>query len=421
MRMPEEQSAVTEEMKKRVCRQIDGMRDRLCELSDTIHDYAELGTFEFKTSELLRNELKKHDFHFSRLKIGRDMQVFKEGLRTAIKASYRGGPGGPTIAFVGELDALPEIGHGCGHNMIAVSALGAAVAVRNVIYNLSGTVEYIGAPAEERYLDNSGGKVIMLSDFSTKDAAIMMHPGTDWKILMSGSYGLPAEALEFRFRGRTTHVATKGGGINALHAALLTFDAFNALKHLVKDGEVIQAVISKEGLSDFAASVPENAAIRLHVRSHNLRTLTRLVKRVKNCAKGAAVATGAKLTMRNFAPTYVSIRANETLALSAKLNFERLGIRVKEERGEATWGGSSDFGNVSQLIPGISMPCRIAPSTVTGHTAEMAKATLTRMGHSAFITTTKAMAMTAIDIYTKRETLGQMKADQERNKKKRIR
>ena len=164
-----------EKLKKKVCEVIDANRDRIIRISDTIHDYAELGTEEYKTSKLCIEELEKEGFKVRKPKA--TLKIFEDGLRTAFIAEMEGKGPGPCFGILGELDALIEVGHGCGHNMIATSAVGAAIGLAAVMKEINGSLKIFGCPAEERYLDNSGGKAIMVDEFKACDVTMMMHPG----------------------------------------------------------------------------------------------------------------------------------------------------------------------------------------------------------------------------------------------------
>jgi len=161
-------------LKKKVCEVIDANRDRIIKISDTIHDYAELGTEEFKTSKLCKEELEKEGFKIRKPEA--TLKAFEEGLRTAFVAEMDGKGPGPCVGILGELDALIDVGHGCGHNMIMTSAVGAAIGLADVMKEINGSLKIYGCPAEERYLDNSGGKVIMIDEFKPCDVTVMMHP-----------------------------------------------------------------------------------------------------------------------------------------------------------------------------------------------------------------------------------------------------
>lgn len=161
-------------LKKKVCDVIEANRNRIIGMSDSIHDYAELGTEEYKTSKLCKEELEKEGFKIRKPKA--TLKAFEDGLRTAFIGEMEGREPGPRVGILGELDALIEVGHGCGHNMIAASAVGAGIGLAAVMKEINGSLKIFGCPAEERYLDNSGSKVIMVDEFKPCDVTIMMHP-----------------------------------------------------------------------------------------------------------------------------------------------------------------------------------------------------------------------------------------------------
>jgi metal-dependent amidase/aminoacylase/carboxypeptidase family protein len=161
-------------LKKQVCDVIDANRDRIIKISDTIFGYAELGTEEYKTSRLCKEELEKEGFRIRKPKA--TLKAFEKGLRTAFIGEMSGKGLGPCVGILGELDALIDVGHGCGHNMIAASAVGAAIGLAPALKEINGSLKIFGCPAEERYLDNSGSKAIMIDEFKPCDVTIMMHP-----------------------------------------------------------------------------------------------------------------------------------------------------------------------------------------------------------------------------------------------------
>ena len=172
--MKEDLTSSREMLKEKVCQVIEANRDRIIKISDQIYENPELGTEEYETSELSKEELKKEGYSVRKAKAS--LKIFEDGLRTAFIAEMKGKGEGPCVGILGELDALPEVGHGCGHNMIMTSAIGAAIGLASIMCEINGSVKIFGCPAEERYLDNAGGKVIMIDEFKDCDVALMMHP-----------------------------------------------------------------------------------------------------------------------------------------------------------------------------------------------------------------------------------------------------
>ncbi|MDP3058652.1 MAG: M20/M25/M40 family metallo-hydrolase, partial [bacterium] len=218
---------------------IDTIAPHLFEISDWMYHNPEIGHKEFEASKLLAEALEKHGFVIEKP---------YANMQTAFKAVYVGGEG-PTIAIMAEYDALPGIGHGCGHNIIGCSAIGAAVALKEAWPNLPGTLVVFGAPAEEGAVDNAGGKVILgeFGAFKSIDAALMVHPSVQNAL---GGSSNAREAMEIVFKGKTAHAAgAPHEGINALDAAIQTFNGMNALRQHVTPDVRIHGIISEGGLS----------------------------------------------------------------------------------------------------------------------------------------------------------------------------
>jgi amidohydrolase len=245
---------MSDSLKEKVSKEIDARRERLIEISMTIHDEPELGHQEFKASALLVSELEE---------LGFEVEKGTSGLATSFKAVRRGKGDGPTVAIIAEYDALPELGHACGHNIIATSALGAGAGLCAVMDELDGTVIVFGTPAEEGYAENAGGKVIMLDEITKADAAIMIHPGSRYGV---GATSLARESFMIYFKGRAAHAGSiPERGINALEGVLLTYQGVNALRqHLMRDIR-IHGVIKDGGAAPNI--VPETASAHFYVRA----------------------------------------------------------------------------------------------------------------------------------------------------------
>ncbi len=276
--------------KQRIWQVADQIAPKLFELSDWMYRNPEIGHQEFQSSERLANMLKEHGF---------TVQKPYAGMETAFRAEYSSGIPGPTIAILAEYDALPGIGHGCGHNIIGTGAIGAAISLKEGTPNLPGKLVVFGAPAEEGAVDNAGGKVLLVQAgaFADIDAAIMFHPGNYNQL---GSSSNARYAMEITYKGRTAHAAgAPQDGINALDAAIQTFNGFNALRQHVTPDVRIHGVITEGGVSPNI--VPDRAVIRMYVRSADSDYLMEVVEKVKNCARGAALAAGAQVEFRKTA------------------------------------------------------------------------------------------------------------------------
>ena len=376
-----------EELKAQARADIDSREQQLTNLSRKIHASPELGFKEKRAAGWLGGYLEENGFS---LKKG----IYK--LPTAFKASY--GSGRPRVAMLAEYDALPQLGHACGHNLIAASAVAAAVAARPAIDQFGGTVLVIGTPAEELY----GGK-IMLADrgaFADIDAAMMVHPGTQDTATTTT---LACASLEVEFFGREAHAAAHPeGGINALEALLLSFAAINSLRQHTKDRARIHGIITDGGQA--ANIVPGHSAGRFLVRADDEAHLEELKQKVLDCFSAGAKATGARLDYRWGDITYAPMRNNLTLARLFMANIRSLGRQMKLYDPNQQFG-STDMGNVSRLVPAIHPFIAIATPEVVVHSPEFALAAISEDGSRGLILAAKALAMTAIDLLASPETL----------------
>ena len=369
-----------EKLKAKVRDSIETQREQLIQLSLNIHDNPELGFKEEKAATWLTGYLEDSGFHIER---------GIAGLATAFRASY--GQNRPRIALLAEYDALPKIGHGCGHNIIGVSAVGAGVASKRLIDSLGGSVAVMGTPGEENY----GGKIDMVKGgaFKEVDVAMIVHPDTR---NMPTEDALACISLEVEFFGRPAHAAGEPHkGINALDAMILAFTSINALRQHIRRDARIHGIITDGG--EAPNIIPGHSAGVFSVRALDNDYLSELKNRVLNCFAGASVASGARLEYRWRDRTYAPMKSNMILAGLFKHNLESLGRDV-EDFDPRSGLGSTDMGNVSQVVPSIHPTIAIAPREVLIHTPEFAAATISEAGHSALLDAAKAMAMTVADI-----------------------
>ncbi|HHY17212.1 MAG TPA: M20 family metallopeptidase [Firmicutes bacterium] len=376
-------------LKNKVAGTVDALKDRLCSISDQMYREPEIGLQEVKSSKLLTNFLEEHGF---------DVETGLCEMPTSFRAIRKGKPGGPTVAILAEYDALPGLGHGCGHNIIGTAAAGAGAALAALMDNIQGNLVVLGSPAEEGAVDNAGGKVALVEGgvFENVDVAMMFHPSQSDVVISSSNARV---AMEITFYGKSAHAAgAPHEGINALDAAILTFNNWNALRQHVKEDVRIHGVITKGGVAPNI--IPDYAEIRMYVRAKDMDYLKEIEEKVRNCAEGAALATGAKVKFRHTARTYANMITNKTLAEVFAKNLEALGRKVSPPEPKAG-GGSTDMGNVSQVVPSVHPYIAICkPGTATGHSKEFAEATISEMGHEALLDGAKALAMTAIDVFT---------------------
>jgi len=367
-------------LKLKIKDSIESQREHLIKLSLNIHDNPELGFKEEKASTWLTSYLEDNGFYVER---------GVAGLTTAFRATY--GQGSPRIVFLAEYDALPKIGHGCGHNIIAASAVGAGVASKYIIDQLGGSVVVLGTPAEEGF----GGKIDMVKagTFKEINVAMMVHPNVLNMVTMQA---LACSPLEVEFFGQAAHAAAQPDrGINALDAMILAFTSINSLRQHIKAESRIHGIITDGG--EAPNIVPAHSAATLFIRALNNDYLDELKDKVLNCFTGASIASGARLEYHWGEKTYSPMKNNMTLAGLFKQNLESLGRHV--EAFDPRFGlGSTDMGNVSQVVPSIHPTIAIAPFKVLIHTPEFAAAAASQAGQQGIMDAAKAMAMTMVDI-----------------------
>ena len=369
--------------KEAIGNKVDDNRGALVTLSERIHGDPELGHQEYNASKLIVGELEKHGY---KVKLG------VAGMDTAFIA--RKGTGSPKIGILAEYDALPGIGHACGHNLIAGSAVGAAVGLADVIDELDATVIVYGTPAEEGVVQNAGGKVVMIEEIKEVDISIMIHAGPSW-----GSYGTTnaRESFLVEFHGKSSHAgAAPEKGVNALEGVILTFQGINALRQHINRDIRIHGIIKHGG--DSPNTIPDYASAHLYVRAPSMPMLEETYAKVKGIVKGAELATGATSKITQVANTYANKIPNKVLSDRFRENVGLEGIEYPEELTPKKSGASTDFGNVSQVMPALSAYINIGD--VILHSPGGTKMTCTPKAHDAMIIGAKALAYTAIDIIT---------------------
>ncbi len=367
-------------VKDAVVKEIESRSGELEELSRQIHDTPEVAFKEQQAAGWLSGYLEENGFSVER-------GICE--LPTAFKGKY--GRGKPIIALLAEYDALPKIGHGCGHNLIATAAMAAGVAARRAVDSLGGTVLVVGTPGEELL----GGKAIMVDRgaFDDVDAAMIVHPGGGNTVVMNT---LACQTLEVEFIGKAAHAsADPESGINALEAMIQSYNAINSLRQHIKDKARIHGIITDGG--EAANIVPAHTAARFFVRAEDDKYLEIVKERVIDCFTGASIATGAELQYRWDNVSYAAMNNNLTMAHLFQQNMQSLGREIP--LGDDTiWGGSTDVGNVSRVIPTIQPLVAITEEDILIHTPEFAREAGSKTGFKAIMIAAGAMAMTVIDL-----------------------
>ena len=388
------------ELLQNLSKKYDEIFKDLKELNEYIYKNPELGRKEFKACEAHKIILKKYGFKVT------DNYI---GIETAYLAEYSSEKDGPKIAYLAEYDALPEIGHGCGHNALGTASVGAGILLKDFVDEFGGTVYIYGTPAEETL----GAKVDMAEAgcFDNIDAAMLSHP-TGKSHERSGT-SQAMEALQFTFKGKTAHAAGDPyNGINALDGVIQFFNSVNALRQQTKESARIHGIISNGG--EAANIIPDLAVANFYVREATTKEMVKLSERVKNCAKGAALATGTELKIENYEYTFKHLVTNETLSDVYVKNLKLQGI---EDIPVSKPSGSSDCGDVSHHCPTIHSYFPISKCELTGHSIEFAKASISEEAYKGMKEAVLALAMTGKDILSDKELLKKIKDEFEKVKK----
>lgn len=306
------------------------------------------------------------------------------GVETAYLATY--GSGKPTFCFVAEYDALPGLGHGCGHNLICAAAISAGYGVKKIMdkKQISGRIIVMGTPAEESY----GGKVLMLKEncLSDIDAVMMVHPS--WRTTPdTGSTAI--RRFDVEFFGKSAHAAAAPElGLNALDASILLFTGINAWRQQLPENARIHGVIKDGGV--MPNIIPDYSLSRFYLRSTSDNTLDAIEKRFKDMAKGAALMSGTDYKIKAYNTPYRSRQPNQELnKLYMKYATEEGLNPVIPSRGGR---GSSDFGDFSQQVPGIHPYFAISQHEIAAHSTDFAEAANSEYGMSQMIKAATVMA-----------------------------
>ncbi|MCM3403939.1 M20 family metallopeptidase [Cytobacillus oceanisediminis] len=387
--------------KNLIIKHIDELQDDFNRISTYIGENPELGHEEYKACKVLTEELEKHGF---------SVEIGICGLPTAFTGTYDSGKEGPVIGYMSEYDALPEVGHACGHNLIGTMGIAAGIGLSKVIHETGGKVIVFGTPAEE----TKGGKVTMAEAgiFDVLDAAIMVHPLDNF--VKSGT-SLAMDAIQFEFFGKSAHAAASPHlGINALDAVLQTFNSINALRQHIKPDARIHGIITEGGKA--ANVVPDYAVAQFYVRASKREYVNELVEKVKKCAEGAALQTGAEMKWSFYEFSYDDMVTNSPLSEAFNKELLSLGVNEEEILEQKNGSGSLDMGNVSQAAPSIHPYIKICNEAYACHTHEFREAAMSEQAKEAIILGAKAMALTGYEVLTNQELLKQIKEEFESNK-----
>lgn len=376
-----------EKVKEKIFDSISKMTPELLNMSDYIFDNPELAFKEFKAADVLTGYLREKGFQ---------VDCGLGSLKTAFRAVYENGTGGPVIGLLCEYDALEGMGHGCAHHMQGPSIVGAAAAIKDTLRDKPYKLVVYGTPGEE----GGGGKVIMLSEgyLTDMDVALMMHggPSTQTDVKSMASSG-----IEVTFYGKSAHAALKPElGRSALDALLLTFHALEMLReHVKEDTRIHYTVVDAGGPNNV---VPAKATGSFSLRSYNSAYLKDVVRRFEKIVEGASMMSGTthKITIGKTLESKVPVyRLNDILMNNAEL------IGAPDRRSARKKTGSTDFGNVTYLIPGSCIRVAFVDENMSSHSLDFVNNGKSERGHRAVITAAKILAGTAYDLISNPDIL----------------
>ena len=330
-----------------------------------IHELSEVGSSEFKSSELIENVLEENGF---------SVQRGYMGIPTSFRAEIKVGKGGITVAFLAEYDALLGIGHACGHNLIAAANVFAAIDASRKIKD--GKIVVIGTPDEEGTGDYSGSKILLADKGAFRDIDLVLgaHPGSEWNV---ASQALAVQDVEVTFRGRSSHeAANPDQGRSALDAAILTYTAVNMMRqHVRRDANVVMHGVIREG-GGASNVTPERSVLVFGIRSSDLNYHAVLMSRFETIVKGCCIATETEYIMKGIGPLFSTVKVNRTLSNFLREIIVRKGVDVPavEETLKRLPGGSTDFANVTQVVPALELHFQIAPSGTPWHSKQSLEA-----------------------------------------------
>ncbi len=386
-----------------ICDAIDRQRDKLAGISDQIHGFSEMGYQEHKSSNLLVSALRD---------AGLGVTTGTSGLPTAFHGVLEGATSGPNIAFLAEYDALPGIGHACGHNLIGTAAIGAATGLRAVQHLLPGSVHVFGTPAEEGFAPGAGGKVVMFNEgaLNGMDAVLMVHPGEPF---CGNGPSLARENFRLIFFGKRPKTGEpRWEAADSQDGLMLTQMAIHVLRQHVSPDVVIQWIIEKGG--ENPNIIPVESHARMYVRANTMDTVKKVVARVMDCAQGAASAIGGRVEYHRHAQPYDEVVPNVTLNKALVQALRDTGVPeedVSDTPRQKQPTHSNDLGIISKHIPSQSASIIVGPRGLVLHTVEATEATKSETAHQGMITGAKAMALLAWRLSTLPGLLQQAKRE----------
>ncbi|GAA0352966.1 M20 family metallopeptidase [Bacillus horti] len=380
-----------------IIQNIDHQADLYIHTSHQIHENPEIGNEEYFAAEKLTSLLQNAGF---------EVESNVAGHETGFVARKTAAKQGPKIAFLAEYDALPGLGHACGHNLIGTISTAAGIALSQVIEETGGEVYVFGTPAEEGGPNGSAkGSFVKHGLFEGIDAALMIHPSGQTRLT---GETLAVDPLDFHFYGRAAHASgSPEEGINALDAVIQLFTGINALRQQLASDIRIHGIVTHGG--DAPNIIPEYASARFFIRAETWQEAEKTSAKVRKIAEGAALATGSTVRIERFQNEVQNFIINESLDEIVGLELEALGESVVREKRKGK--GSTDAGNVSQAIPTSHPHIKIGIDDLIGHTPEFREAAASPQGDNALLVGAKALALTGLRLITEPELLSSIRKE----------
>lgn len=381
---------------------IEASGDAYKRIALDIHEHPEVSNHEFYACKRLSEQLVREGFA---------VRTDVAGHRTGFSASYRSEKPGPVLVFLAEYDALEGLGHGCGHNLFGATSLLAAAALKQAVDEAGGEVRVYGTPGEEGGENGSAkGSFVREGFFRDVDAALCVHPGAEKHLLTGKSLG--CAPVDIEFWGRAAHAAAAPEkGINALDALIQVYNSINALRqHLPGDVRIHGIIVNGGSMPN---TVPDYAKAKFYLRAATAPGLEEVYGKVERIVEGAALATGAKGRMQPYQNRVENLIPTPSFDAVYAKNLALFGETVSP-RSPKEAVGSSDVGNVSQVIPVIQPSISISDVPVAGHSEEMKAAARSEKGLASILLGAKALSCTALDLLEDGELLKSIQAEHRR-------
>lgn len=388
------------ELKNKISQFIDTNAKIYQDISLAIHAKPEVSDFEYFASQTLSEQLKKEGF---------EIELPAAGHRTGFAATYKSNKPGPTVVFLAEYDALAGLGHGCGHNVFGATSSLAGAALKSIVDQIGGEVRVYGTPGEEGGQNGSAkGSFVKKGYLNDVDFALCTHPGSSPEDGLS-TRNYACAPVDIEFWGKPAHAAgCPQDGINALDAQILTYAAIGVLRQQLTDRIRIHGVIVEGGTAPNV--IPEYTKAKYYIRAADIDTLHELYEKVENIVKGSALQTGCTSSMK----LYQNLVENMVLTPSLDAIYEKyiteLGNTVKHVE-DVIMPGSSDVGNISQVVPTIQPHISITDVQIAGHSQDMVNASCSQKAMDAIVKGAKALAFTALELFENPEELVKVKED----------